>query len=1098
MTLKQQELSEKDRIINTMVAAYLRQRYRGKRKGAPVRTLVEAAGVDRTTVWRLKEPQDYEQEPHEKFGIVAPDVCLAAYGIVAQGWQLDAIKRATNWHSLEPILERIILGPAQNRYTDPMVFTRVAGRKKSRSSFLHPLEQHSLDALWEEAKLGKHKSVALSAPPHSGIGFLLAQLHERGLAHVTKFIHVRPPVPEVPYADGVELGDLMQSVARELGLQRVFGASDIVSALVQQNAVLVIHNAHVFLRKDPQKKNRGRLSNLFSTAMKYDKHLTPLIFATRDETSEWFRERAIQHYGVWSKNWSPAVSAKQAVGLIDEFMMGYASLLGKDDGTRSFRHTNSVSPSMRRLRWHLKRLKDKDLKIATLRLRAAAFLDRQHLSEADPTQGYEAFVGRELLEKAEDLRFLREDIQWALRAWDGDNQTKEQLAERKGLRRLSTGVYWFSKHMNAALDAPETQFADHASKHIGRSTIDDNETWQALQALVAERTGLVYQHLPADGDDANISRLAAPLALRLVVQDNWLRDDPEEYAATHIKIAKTLEAKKPSDLAEEYPFRIPFDSAKTVFRSEAIRHYVRAARGEPDTSLTIKQAERLFKKLDPLKGTKKPAQKLKSAGKHILSRSSGRYYLKLELLHLLSEDGRGLAPHPALADSLKKRFYRELGISRMSLLHMGLARDAFAQQAGKNKFPRSEIEWDCLLHLISVTTVVQEFDEAKELIETAEQALATVSSSERIADIRQRIDVRRANLAFAKGNLGEAYECFMPLLNHSAMVPIEGDRAFACIDVLLASARLILEEQNLTSQLGTNRHERNSDTLRVGQRTRGQTGAFHDRARSKGAQDLRALLSERHPAQLSLLSLALTIAEANIADPHLKLRPHEALRFEFRKATVHSLLGNVDVAEVILDRCLYVMAERGGSSRALHELRMAAGETLMQIGWDERAFFGYLLPALKLADDRGANQYARSAAVLAQRALSRMVPRLLMDLDKLRSSFSDVDLEDRLKRLIESGPAVENLEMHEINKRRAETRVHRSKELWSEIRELFGGEDDPFYGMDFQQMKQAREQVPAEFATEEGRLVIKELIAKHLASRPADRLITTIVEEDRL
>lgn len=1085
-----------------MVAAYLREKFRGRKKGALHQALADAAGVSRHTVIRLKHPQQYEDAPHSKFGIVAPEVSLAAFGIVAQGSQLDAIKRATNWQTLEATLERIISGPAGAQYTDPMVFTRVAGQKRGRKSLLHPLEQDALDTLWEEVKLGKHKSVALSAPPHTGIGYLLAQLHERGLAHVTKFIHVRPPVPEVPDADGAALGDLMQSVAGELGLQRVFGASDIVSALVQQNAVLVIHNAHVFLRKDPLKKNRQRLSNLFSTAKKYNKHLTPLIFVTRDETSEWFREKAIEYDGVLSKNWSPAVPAKQAVGLIDEFMRGYASLLGTDHGTRSFRHTNSVSPSMRRLRWHLKRLKDKDLKIATLRLRAAAFLDRQHLSEADPTQGYEAFVGRELLEKAEDLRFLREDIRWALRAWDGNNQTKEQLAERRGLRRLSTGVYWFSKHMNAALDVPETQDADHASKLSGSGTVDDNETWQALLALVVDRTGLVYQHLLAEGDSADISRLAAPLALRLVIQDNWLRDDPEEYAATHIKIAKTLEAKKASDLAEEYPFRIPFDSAKTIFRSEAIRHYVRAARGAPDMSLTIKQAERLFKKLDPLKGAKKPAQKLKSAGKHILSRSSGRYYLKLELLHLLSEDGRGLAPHPALADSLKKRFYRELGISRMSLLHVQLARDAFAQQAGKNVLPRSEIDWDCLLHLISVTTVAQDFDEAKELIETAERALPKVPSSERIADIRQRIDVRWANLAFAKGNLGEAYECYMPLLNHSAMVPIEGDRAFACIDVLLASARLILEEQNLTSQLGTNRHERNTDTLLVGQRAQGQTDALQDRARSEGAQEHQAFLtkstSERHPSQLSLLSLALTIAEANIADPYLKLRPHEALRFEFRKAIVHSLLGNVDVAEVILDRCLYVMAERGGSSRALHELRMAAGETLMQIGWDERAFFGYLLPALRLADDRGANQYARSASVLAQRALSRMVPRLLMDPDKLRSSFSDLDLENRLKRLIEFGPSVENLEMDEINKRRAETRVQRSKELWSEIRELYGGEDDPFYGIDFQQMKRAREEAPAEFATEEGRVGIKELIEKHLASRSVDRLQKAIVQVDQL
>jgi hypothetical protein len=383
----------------------------------------------------------------------------------------------------------------------------------------------------------------------------------------------------------------------------------------------------------------------------------------------------------------------------------------------------------------------------------------------------------------------------------------------------------------------------------------------------------------------------------------------------------------------------------------------------------------------------------------------------------------------------------------MSLMHIHQARAVLSAGSEPNKAPRTEMDWDCLLHLISTLINAHEVTEAQMLIDQGMRELASVHDRDFRKELNERFAIRRANLAHARGDFEAALTYFLPLVDNVAPVPIEGDRAFAFIDLLLDYARALLDKNR-------RRHR------------------------------LEPAIENEPRSQHSLLSLALVVAETNTTALFSDLRPHEALRFEFRKATAHCLLGNVDVSESIVDRCILAMAKHGGSSRTLHELRMAAGETLMQLGWNESAIFGYLLPALELANERGARQYARAAAALTHEALLNMAPKYLLDAANMHSSHNEQKLKEKLEQTLAHGPGFFRDPQHDIGWQRDRCRIERSERLWTEIIRLSDDKTDPFYGIDLLHVRSARNAAPTRFCKITERKEILDLIASS-RSRPS-------------
>ncbi len=426
---------------------------------------------------------------------------------------------------------------------------------------------------------------------------------------------------------------------------------------------------------------------------------------------EWDEPLALGN--LWRESFRPEMKSEDVAVYFDRMVAVYSGLRGtKEIGTivadrarwaRIDRHYGSLS------RDGFKSPRKK-VSPASVRFRAACLSNIGNFSAHDATQGFHRLIGMRLLEKAAEFSAVWEDVRAHLQVSKSSSRGMKQIW---ALRLVSTGLYSFSKQMLESVLARRP--ADCSlPKDV---TLDEAE--EGLYVSTDREVPSVY---------------VASMTVKSIVQDDWRSESPNSRAWCHEVIGDLLveSANRPTGgrFKVEYPFPAPWNDETIIFRSEAIRHYVRAAEssssdGSEKTTLRKKilsQFHHLGEHFDDYQHV------LRVPPRH-LSMGRGQYRLKLELLHLLLQDPENWRPAGflKLGPASEIAFLREIGIAFHRLLMIGQAEAALrsARLRGQERW-RETIGSDSRVasgllkvnaHLISVLLAADNFDGAQEIVE---------------------------------------------------------------------------------------------------------------------------------------------------------------------------------------------------------------------------------------------------------------------------------------------------------------------------------------------------------------------------------------------
>ncbi len=765
------------------------------------------------------------------------------------------------------------------------------------------------------AELPESSILCLSAECHSGLGFALMTMDRSIDVDYSEIIHIRPR----PKSAGVEV--IRTELAKALGIRSPakldphFLTGLLVEQLRDRDALIVLHNAHLVLFEEgwngdrPPSDSAQKVVRLFRKLVKSlagKCRLVATFSAGLTPDAELLEELDI-----------PIIKLRTPNLDLKEVEQSWQDLKALSDEYQrianvSTRSPNLIGPTGKRLQWYLNRLSKIRAGIgpATLRLRAAGLANHRVLSAHDPTNGFRKIVGPELEALCPEFSMLYNDVAATLHC------TRLNAGERqKALRMTSAGIFWFSKTVAIQL-----------RKHC------DLPDWSQFDAITSNPRRLAYFY-QVDSIDKNDEQITAPFAIKCVVQDAWCRDDPQSFVTFNISLAQEMlrMAKHPPDkLTDEFPIEIPREGPAIVFYAAAAKHAALAmavAQQKPQSlprsvlnpiavaSSVVRDAvAAIDKRIARLLETEFGGKTL--SVNHVLSRSEGRYRLKLDLLNFLSVEGDANNPLDNLPNEIRCRFHLDVGICRFGMLHLDEARAAF--EAGYFDPSAERLDrFDCLMHQVSVDIVLLNFDKAEKGIREGRDFLEKLDPPDQHKG-RPRLTIREANFLRAKGgkaDLEAARALVLDLLNPNKLVPLAGDAAIAAVDILLDAWDANLPDQKTT------------------------------------------------------LEFAMVICEANATELGQKTYPHEVGRFDIRRARVFARLGLLDAAETLLDGVALSLASDGGSERTLHEFQIACADILIRQGNAPWAYACYIHRCLEraIALDHGIGK--REAGRLAKKAL---------------------------------------------------------------------------------------------------------------------------------
>lgn len=536
---------------------------------------------------------------------------------------------------------------------------------------------------------------------------------------------------------------------------------------------------------------------------------------------------------------------------------------------------------------------------SAVRFRAFCASDTMNPSPFDPTQGVWNRVDPAWKKSIPEISDCLIDIQSDLRNFS----SMDVRGDLPALRVVSTGLFFLTERMLLLLK-------NHLISELTTRSIEITNHLQ--------RKYVNFD--PCDGEELS-GKYSAPLLVRSIIQDDWMRFDPPSRSKIHEAIAEILrdmvDGEGHAEPHEEIPYEYPWGDSEVVLALEAIRHFARAAEGAPK----YRAIEIIRKALDTyddfleqgtFSGTDIEANR-QAAGR--LSRSHGLHALKYEALCLLSADGRGVRAPIGTNEQEQYAFFREFGITLARMLRPHDAIAAFEKCLELDvltKFDRAYV----LAHAVSAGILCGDPKRAGTFLDDA-RVLESLENDGKLREkIKHRNDARAATLALARGRRRESRTRWEAIAEEG-ITPYYGDRSIGYFDAHLASPITLKRDRTLAGKLWAS-IERASHVA-------------HD----QGFE-------------------------------------HERLRIDIRKASFARILGFPMAAEAILDHVGLDLAKHSGAEILFREFQIESAETLKSLERPRYAFVAYAWPAFQSLRRRSTIPFLRRSRNLCARLLRDM------------------------------------------------------------------------------------------------------------------------------
>lgn len=536
---------------------------------------------------------------------------------------------------------------------------------------------------------------------------------------------------------------------------------------------------------------------------------------------------------------------------------------------------------------------------SAVRYRAFCASDTNNASPFDPTQGVWGRINNEWRQSVPEISDCLSDIQSDIRNFSSKLASDDLLA----LRVVSTGLFFLTSDMLGRLK----------ENSISRNLLQSASVTYHLQSK--------YVNFQPDDEEAESGRYTAPLLVRAIVQDDWMRFDQSSRCKIHEAIGDTLRDMMYADGLEdpqrEIPYQYPWDDSGVALALEAIRHFSRAAKSSSRTNAVNIMRKALQTYDDFLEdGTFSASDtdaSRQTAG--ILSRSHGLQALKYEALCLLSNDGAGIEPPLGARDKEQIAFFRELGITLSRMLRPQDSLVAF----------ESCLRLDCLTnldrsyvlaHSVSACILIGDLNRAASYLKKSREIEEIEVDSEVLQSIISRNDARAAMLSLALGRRQESRSRWERIAD-DGIIPFQGDRALSYFDSLLASPLALKKDRSLADSMWANIEHASHSALE----------SFFD---------------------------------------------HERLRIDIRKASLARLLGFPKAAEAMLEHVGLDIAKHSGAEVLFREFQLESAETLHALQRPRYAFVAYAWPAFQSLRRRSVEPLLRRSKTLCMRLLSKM------------------------------------------------------------------------------------------------------------------------------
>ena len=869
---------------------------------------------------------------------------------------------------------------------------------KAAALELHPVELSVLGTV--AAKIIKSNSILLEwvIPFQSGAGYIAEQLKTRediATQYKQIFVLSLDPTDLKPSENGKSE---FKTIAKNLNVPREHWGREasVAKAIVDSNALIIVNGATSFENIGVTSHPIKQIINMVSGNRKrWGTNRPHFLLVANQETG-----LGNMHERLPDLSNNLLVPHEQRMKFfrsqLQRFIVerGGGTLPGEDD------------PRMKRVRWHYDQVRDIAVYPASIRLRAFFASNFENENYFDPTQGFEALAGMEII-SLPDISSLVSETNIFINQL---SQVKDNQIARF-LRRCSTAVYWLTEGAIQWVNERGAKEEDIKAQGGKARTGQTRKTKEARHfpaldqdkcesvSMQTDFSQLFKSHIHGFGAEAGY---AIPLGVKAIVQDHWLKSGNASLTRRswiHFLTAKRMyDDREELDVEQELPYERSKGGKEIFFLTEVIRHLMRACgevletdkdnpevttspyrrNGEepsnPPITLDVPEPEPSRMGVNPYRAWSFAKHVifdhlLDQNRKRALTKMFGAYSLKLELLQLLSGDNVIGRRHHGMSDQDYLDYLTETGFALLDVGRLEAAAEMFEQLAELLKDSEQKTFYcHTLLNQALVVASMGEFESAEALLKTAlntrvqleKQLEADIAEQSigRGAEIKQTIYARlkrrhlarAAQIAFLSENETAAINIYSKLESHKYRPTITRDRALTYVYALASR-----------DQSAENENER-SDLMK-----------------------------------------AFSICLSNLTHSSSKANFHEVLGFEIALAMLHRKMKMYTAAEACLDQAYLDILRDGCSERVYISFLLEAGQVMIESGRPARAYAAYLQPCFYRLQNRRYHYHRNEILPLLDKALSNLLfsrRRTADDMEWRSKLLKDITTPEYLQRAV--------------------------------------------------------------------------------------------------
>jgi tetratricopeptide (TPR) repeat protein len=597
-----------------------------------------------------------------------------------------------------------------------------------------------------------------------------------------------------------------------------------------------------------------------------------------------------------------------------------------------------------------------DLVPISIRLRALFASNEATAAYLDPTQGFIRLAGPNFRDFADVTSYYSDVTDYIghvrFNEFKRDAKPKKSSRRHYLLQFASTAKHWLTEDALEAL--LEIKGAGRQAK-LEKA----KEKMFGLSPIVREKW--------VEVEGRRRSRYFASMAIKAVVQDDWIKDDPYARSVAHYGTAKRLKDNENNKqaLVWEFPYGPHWGRSRIFFLSETIRHLVRSSEtfvGEsaplslPDVARFPDYPRQANFGTDPrqvinycyevlyqreLNGTTGAA-----AGR-ALAKRYGAYQLAVELLQLMSENCVIGIPHPQLKAERRGEFIRECGFALLDIGDLPKAKGCFT--AAERELENTSRRIEAINAILDSTLVDSASGNAQDAATSLERARREINE---LHGVYVRDEVPKTEYRL----LRQLQRRFLTREAHLAYLTGDHDLARDRLDQIERKQRWPHGKASAPSP---------RDVL---------VPSFKQRLEAEQTHLLVAVLQKGDPPENrkvegSPSSIALNRCLEAMLLAHSEGLNHQAMGFRIALARCFRRQGMLATGETMLDAVHLDLLRYGCSERTFLSFLNEAGRVLCARGDPIRAYATYLHPCIGRAKAHGFLRDAAQAAAQAATCL---------------------------------------------------------------------------------------------------------------------------------